>query len=198
MEQSSFDVDFHVTYESDIAHPQDVIYSENPDVHASVDTFVRAGLFTEEEARLVAERFIFPEADSILNYSVAAELRESGQADLDRAGKRYWDILVDQLTYRHGDLVQKLRILRKARGHHRNEEAILTTNLGAKRLNRMIQFANQIRQVRYDIVMDMHRAEAGKCNMVYPTCVPADRRITSTKQQEYLRQALVTYIRSAS
>ncbi len=198
MEQSSFDVDFHVTYESDIAHPQDVIYSENPDVHASVDTFVRAGLFTEEEARLVAERFIFPEADSILNYSVAAELRESGQADLDRAGKRYWDILVDQLTYRHGDLVQKLRILRKARGHHRDEEAILTTNLGAKRLNRMIQFANQIRQVRYGIVMDMHRAEAGKRNMVYPICAPADRRITSTKQQEYLRQALVTYIRSAS
>ena len=185
-------------YKDDVDPPKDVIYSENPDVHASVDTFVRAGLFTEEEARLVAERFILPEADSILNYSVAAELRESGQADLDRAGKRYWDILIDQLTYRHGDLVQKLRILRKARGHHRNEEAIATTNLGAKRLNRMIQFANQIRQVRYDIVMDMHRAEAGKRNMVYPTCVPADRRIASTKQQEYLRQALVTYIRSAS
>ena len=185
-------------YKDDVAPPKEVIYSENPDVHASVDTFVRAGLFTEEEARLVAERFILPEADSILNYSVAAELRESGQADLDRAGKRYWDILIDQLTYRHGDLVQKLRILRKARGHHRNEEAIDTTNLGAKRLNRMIQFANQIRQVRYDIVMDMHRAEAGKRSMVYPTCAPADRRITSTKQQEYLRQALVTYIRSAS
>lgn len=167
--------------------PSPVIYSENPDIHASIEEYVQAGVFTEAMGHRIAAEFIFPEEDTVYTLAKRSDAQKASE------GNSYWKWTIRHLEDRHRDLTQRVRHLRSRRGAQREEAAIRHTVKERNDQQRLLSFVKNAESRRTATVHSLNLITTGQRSLVYPTV--QDGKLISTKRQEYLLQVAVTYLR---